>query len=184
MSSSLKVVFIGEPGAGKTTCIGAISDVDPVVTDVGCTDELLASKATTTVAMDYGEITLEDRRRMVLYGLPGQARFSFMYDAIGDGVLGVVILVDASDDDVDRRFRATLATYAGRLHEQPCIVALNKGGDQAQALFPLCRNVLQEHGLVAPVVAIDARSRTDIGRLFQLLLLLGRHNQPTSDPLP
>ena len=91
-ASTWKLAFIGEPGAGKSTCINAVSDFPAVSTDVECTDDLAKLKKTTTVALDYGEMNLGEQGRLLLYGLPGQSRFSFMMDAIQDGLAGVVVL--------------------------------------------------------------------------------------------
>ena len=72
-----KLVFAGSMGAGKTTAIGAISEIPPVRTDVANSDLATFAKATTTAAMDYGEVTLDGGDKLRLYGTPGQARFDF-----------------------------------------------------------------------------------------------------------
>ncbi|WP_245391541.1 GTP-binding protein [Thioflexithrix psekupsensis] len=77
--SEIKIVFTGSMGAGKTTAIAAISEIPVINTDVRATDPTtLQRKATTTVAMDYGELTLEDGQKLRLYGTPGQLRFEYM----------------------------------------------------------------------------------------------------------
>ena len=172
---SHKIVFIGEPGAGKTTCIGALSDIAPVGTDVGCTDELSELKETTTVALDYGELDLGEQGKLLLYGLPGQARFRFMFDVVRDGLLGAIVLVDASTPHALRGLEETLDTYAGELRRLPCVVALNKNTDPAQELKRQCQGALRRHQVVAPLLAVDARRREDIVRLFELLFLQLEH---------
>ena len=77
-NQQLKIVFTGPMGAGKTTAIRAISDAPPVSTEVGNSDRQSSVKESTTVALDYGELTLEDGTCLRIYGTPGQARFSFM----------------------------------------------------------------------------------------------------------
>lgn len=176
-----KIAFIGAPGAGKTTSIGAVSDCPPVVTDVPCSDDLAKVKATTTVAMDYGEIRLGRGERVLLYGLPGQTRFRFMFDCISKGLLGVVVLVDAQADDVPGQLRRVLADYGNELHCRPCVVALNKcppagagqGPETPQLLA--CQQVLRRHRLVVPLLSVDARSRADVALLLKLLLLQDDH---------
>ena len=71
MLEANKIIFTGPVGSGKTTAIGAISDIPPVGTDVSCSDESALIKDTTTVAMDYSYISLDDGTRVHLYGTPG-----------------------------------------------------------------------------------------------------------------
>ena len=91
---TFKIVLLGEPGAGKTTGIGAVSDIPPVVTDVVCTDELAQLKERTTVAMDYGEMALSENERLLLYGLPGQNRVNLstsIVNAVGFGAREIAL---------------------------------------------------------------------------------------------
>lgn len=171
MNTTHKIVFIGEPGAGKTTCIAALSHVPPVSTDVACTDELAGRKATTTVALDYGELDLGGQGRLLLYGLPGQARFRFMFDVVREGLLGAIVLVDASAPDPLPGLEETLATYAGELARLPCVLAINKDLAAGAGLRQACLDRLRHHGLVAPAIVVDARRREDIVRAFELLFM-------------
>lgn len=165
-----KIAFIGQPGAGKTTCIAALSDIPPVTTDVGCTDELVKLKETTTVALDYGELPLDDGHRLLLYGLPGQPRFHFMFDVIRDGLLGVIVLVDGASPQAMEGLAETLDTYATELRDLPFVVAVNKLDKPPQALLERSLQLLGQYTLTAPVCTIDARRREDIVRVAELLL--------------
>lgn len=186
MNPTYKVAFVGEPGAGKTTCIAALSEIAPITTDVECTDELALIKKTTTVALDYGELDLGQPGRLLLYGLPGQSRFRFMFDVVRDGLLGVVILVDATSDHAVAGLAETLETYADEFRHLPCVLALNKHPQPAEELKQQCQDVLREYKLVAPLQIVDARKREDVVRLFELLFLLleygsdGVHSSETS----
>lgn len=175
MSGTHKIVFIGEPGAGKTTCIAAVSDIDPVRTDVECTDELRLRKETTTVAMDYGELSLGEQGRLLLYGLPGQARFRFMFDVVRDGLLGAAVLVDASSGGV-HGLKETLVTYADELRLLPCVIAINRCTGDTQPVQQQCLELLRLHRIVAPVLVVDARRRVDVVRIFELLFLQLEHS--------
>lgn len=179
-----KIAFIGQPGAGKTTCIAALSDVPPVSTDVDCTDELAAIKETTTVALDYGELPLEDGGRLLLYGLPGQSRFHFMFDVIREGLLGVIVLVDAASPTCIEGLTETLATYAEDLRGLPCVVAINKLDEPPQALLERCLHLLRQYSVTAPICTIDARRREDIVRLAELLLIVYEYGSDRAAEVP
>jgi uncharacterized protein len=102
LAISTKIVIAGGFGVGKTTLVGSVSEISPLSTEALMTeaseetDDLVATpeKSTTTVAMDFGRITLDDSLVLYLFGTPGQARFWFMWDDLVRGALGAVILVD------------------------------------------------------------------------------------------
>jgi signal recognition particle receptor subunit beta len=173
MNEVYKIVFMGAPGSGKTTCIAALSDIPPVSTDVPCTDALQETKDTTTVALDYGELRLDgDNGRLLLYGLPGQSRFSYMFDVVRAGLFGAVVLVDASSEGAIDGLAETLETYHEDLAAIPLVVAINKSDGPSHALGLRCQQALHAHGLVAPVTTMDARRRDDVVQLFEVLLTL------------
>src|SRR3954463_15952017 len=97
--TAVKIVVTGPFSAGKTTLIRTISEITVLSTERGITDQTRSRKNETTVAMDFGRITIDRELVLYLFGTPGQERFDFMWEILGEGMLGYVLLLDANRGD-------------------------------------------------------------------------------------
>ena len=163
-----KLIFTGPMGAGKTTAIRAVSEIEAVATEVANTDRDTCDKESTTVALDYGEITLSGGSRLRLYGTPGQVRFEYMWKILARGAVGVVILIDASRPDPAADLELFAARFAHLLGEARMVVGVGRASDGNGSLAPLY-DAAGRLGLAFPIVSADVRRREDVLTLLEIL---------------
>jgi len=166
-----KLVFTGSVGAGKTTAIAAISEVPPVVTDVASSeDHVVARKRTTTVAMDYGVLTLEEGLKLHLYGTPGQRRFDFMCEILTQGALGLIILIDNTHPDPMGELDYFLNLNARFLRKSAAAIGITHYDITTRPSVQDYYEALLERGDPWPVLPVDARDPQDVAMLTHTLL--------------
>lgn len=172
MSSAgeLKIVFTGPMGAGKTTAIAAVSDIPPVATEMHNHDQESFAKEATTVALDLGQIGLDDGTVVRLYGTPGQERFSFMWEIVGRGSMGVILLLDGSSPNVLAELRKYATAFRRIAPEQPFIVGVGRTRPADDEQLDACAEVLQSLQFSAPIFSVDVRRRADVLLLIETLL--------------
>ncbi|WBU39210.1 GTP-binding protein [Homoserinibacter sp. YIM 151385] len=166
------ILFAGPMGAGKTTAVEALSEIEMVRTEAGNTDRETADKATTTVALDYGEITLDEEDKVRLYGVPGQKRFDFMWSILKERARGLILLVhnDAPDSidqmieyldefaELDARGGVVIGVTRSDLELGPPL------DDYSAALR------LRRPELVVPVYTVDPRDQDQMRTMLMTLI--------------
>jgi uncharacterized protein len=160
-AASTKIVIAGGFGVGKTTLVGSVSEIVPLRTEALVTNEsdgvddlaAVPSKTTTTVAMDFGRLTLAEDLVLYLFGTPGQRRFWFMWDDLCLGAIGAIVLVDTAR--LDESF-SPLDYFESK--GLPFIVAVNKFDGAPRHPLPEIAQALSLPPGV-PIVEVDARDR-------------------------
>jgi small GTP-binding protein len=166
--TAVKIVVTGPFSAGKTTLIRTISEITVLSTEKDITDHTKSRKAETTVAMDFGRITIDRDLVLYLFGTPGQDRFDFMWEILGEGMLGYILLVDAERPDSLEESVGILAAFR-KMARVPFVVALNR----APGLDPTDEGKVRaalDLGDEIPVVPCDATDRESVKAVLLALL--------------
>ncbi len=170
MSKIYKLVFAGPVGAGKTTAIRSLSDIEVVSTEAKASDDTQLLKPTTTVAMDYGLMRLDSGDQVRLYGTPGQQRFDFMWDILSENALGLVLLINASAPDPDADLRLYASAFQRLIADTSFVVALTHGEEAGWHIRDNLANTLISLGLPPIIMDTDARSREHMRAVVQALI--------------
>lgn len=160
----VKIVVAGSYGAGKTRFINTASEIETVSTEVDLEDQS-GVKKTTTIAMDYGRITLDDTTQINLFGTPGQDYLDFMWDVLSKGMRGFIIVVDSSDRDSFDDAINILASFDNSL---PHVIAASKQDypntiplEEIRTLLKLSENI--------PIIACAAVEKESVLSVIQAL---------------
>jgi signal recognition particle receptor subunit beta len=181
--AAVKLVIVGGFGVGKTTMVGSVSEIRPLTTEetmtqagIGVDDNFGSeTKTATTVAMDFGRISVSNKLVLYLFGTPGQERFWFLWNGLFEGALGAVVLVDT------RRLEVSFDVM-GRLEERgvPFVVAVNTFPDAPRYPLEQLRTALDLAADV-PIIECDVRRRASsrdvlmtLMRFLHTLALTGR----------
>lgn len=178
---SVKLVVTGPFAAGKTTLIQTISEITVLSTERRVSDRTASVKGDTTVAMDFGRLSIDDDLALYLFGTPGQKRFDFMWEILSEGMLGFVVIVDASDPSTFDAAAEILTFFRDRA-TVPYVVAANKVGDDHDAEGRVRRLLhVPEH---VRVVGCDARDRQSVKDVLVALLFAVLEDVDAALPAP
>ena len=169
---SVKVVITGPFNAGKTTFIKAVSEITVLSTERQISDTSGEGSGETTVAMDFGRITISDDVVLYLFGTPGQERFSFMWETLSEGMLGFVLLVDADDRDSYEDAKSMIAFFRN-MSDVPFVVAANKVSATDMKTLRSVRTAIALDDEI-PLLPVDARDKESVkavllGLLYRIL---------------
>lgn len=165
---AVKMVITGPFSAGKTEFISTVSEIDVVSTERRISSSAEQVKESTTVAMDFGRITVDDELVLYLFGTPGQRRFDFMWEILSEGMLGFIVLVDSTKPETFREAKRILGTFESYA-STPFVVAANKQ-DKDDAWEPEDLRIilrLNPEVKVLPCVAVNKESVKNV--LLELL---------------
>ncbi len=173
---SVKVVVTGPFNAGKTTFIKAVSEITVLSTERQVSDISGEGGGETTVAMDFGRITVSDDVVLYLFGTPGQARFSFMWETLSEGMLGFVLLVDATEPQTFADAKEMIDFFTN-MSDVPFVVAANKVDAEDTETIRRVRTDLELADRI-PLLPVDAREKDSVkavllGLLYEILESMG-----------
>jgi signal recognition particle receptor subunit beta len=160
---NVKIVITGPFNAGKTQFISSISEIDVVSTEQRITDGSQAVKGQTTVAMDFGRITVDNGLMLYLYGTPGQKRFDFMWDILSD-----VVLVDSARPETFREAKTIVSRFR-RYSPTPYVIAANKQ-DMEDAWPPEDMRIALKLPSDTKVISCVATNRESVRKVLLELL--------------
>lgn len=164
------ILIAGPMGVGKTTAIAALSEIPVVRTEAVNTDLARHSKATTTVALDYGEITLDDGDKVRLYGVPGQERFEFMWRILQKRALGLMLLLDDAAPKPQEDLVHFLETFADLCRREAVVIGVTRS--RGPASIDAYHTAMRQRGQTLPLFEVDAREGGQMAVLLSALVAM------------
>lgn len=168
--NDVKIIITGPVGSGKTTAITTLSDCAPVSTDQRATDMTQLKKSDTTVAMDYGTMTLDGQEKIHLYGTPGQERFNFMWDILSNNGLGLILLLDNRRKDPMKDMTFFVTSFKDYIMNTAVVIGITQTDVMPLIKKDQYHRKLKDLGCRGAIFEVDARSINDMSYLTQALL--------------
>jgi len=173
-----KLAIIGEVGAGKTQMVKTLSEISPFETEAESSIDI--GKEYTTVGIDYGRITLSDDMALGIYGVPGQERFSFLWEFVNNSLWGLLILIKHGETPDYANLDKLLHFFTPSKKQTTCIIGITHCEDaDKQSLAVLgqeIRVMLMQHDIVAPVINMDPRDKESAVSLLSLFNTLNNQS--------
>ena len=165
---SAKIVVTGPFGSGKTSLIKAISEITVLSTDRTVGDVSGENGGETTVAMDFGRITISEDIVLYLFGTPGHERFSFMWETLSEGMLGIILLADGDDPQSIQEAKSILE-FLSEIADVPYVVAANKVNAEDDGALEYVRSTLELDAAI-PLFPVDSTDRESVKSVLLGLL--------------
>lgn len=169
---SLKLVLAGPVGAGKTTALRTLSDIAPVSTEMPLSTGPMGEKTTTTVALDFSAVMLDDGTPLHLYGLPGQEHFAHMREIVMNGALGAIVLLAGDDPAIAEHCAHWVQVIARIDAAMPVVIGITRTDLAGDFRMDTVRRALAGTTPPIPVFTVDVRERDQAAQLVRALLLV------------
>ncbi len=161
-----KLILTGPVDAGKTTAIKTVTEVPIIQTDAIASDMTKSRKPTTTVAMDYGILKLDQSTKIHLYGTPGQERFDFMWEILVKGGSGIILLLDNTRADPFHDMKFFLDTFSDFIKKFPVLIAITKMDIDNSLTLETYQKQLKKFKIDATLISIDARNQDHVRKMI------------------
>lgn len=175
-----KLAIAGEVGSGKTQLINTLSVIEPLETEAESSVDI--GKTHTTVGIDYGRLHLDEETALGLYGVPGQKRFSFLWETVNQSLFGLLILVKYGDNINYESIKDLITFFKPEEKGVACIIGVTHAEqaheDDIKILSMNLKGYLEDQGLRAPTLVLDPRSKQS-ARSF--LYILAQINKRTAN---
>ncbi len=168
--NDFKIIFAGPVGSGKTTAVATLSDEAPVCTNQSASDMTQAKKSKTTVALDYGTMTLDDQEKIHLYGTPGQERFDFMWEVLTTNGLGLILLLDNTRKNPMQDMSFFINSFKDYIDKTAIAIGITQTDIVPLVSTEKYYEKLKELDIQGAIFEVDARNFNDMSYLVQALL--------------
>ena len=167
------ILFTGPMGAGKTTAIQSLSEIDVVSTEANNSERHVVDKPTTTVALDYGEILIDGEEKVRLYGIPGQKRFDFMWSILKQRAKGMILLVNRDAPDPIGEMIFFLDEFRELYDRGGVVVGISRSDVADGPTLADFSEALEKSnpGLVIPVFTVDPREHDQMQDVLLTLIV-------------
>lgn len=172
-----KLIITGSVAAGKSTAIRAISEIPSITPDVPGTDDVAKPKARTTVALDYGELTLGDGKKLRIYGTPGQRRLRVMSTILSRGAIGLVVLIDNRTKNPLSELDYYSSVFSDLINESAMVLGVTHRDEAPEPGLARYERHLQTRQKPWPVFPVDPRKKSDVITLLDALVTMLEHSR-------